>query len=232
MVSFNDLATAPCNWQVNQNLAPAGTTLASWLANEIHGHGVVFQDRGQTGVSVLNPVEREANAVFAKYPGIKRYYYTSNVTPSLESSGVSSLFAAHPDVKGIFALGFGQFAIEALTKAGHKPVPTTGWSVNGTLEDCVKYTVPCADIGGPTWFGGLALADAINIRDGKYGSTPKVLYNMPVTFMDNTPGLKFTDTLAPPILSIKDNVLVGKNANISLPLSPTWQKFTPKELGL
>lgn len=231
VVVFNVLTTSSCAWQLGQDLASAGTSMAGFLVAAMHGKGTVFMDRGLLGTNVETGTVNDAKKVFAKYPNVKVYYYTSNSTPSLETSGVAALLAAHPNVNGILALGWGSYADDVVAKAeGASKVPATaGWADNSTLLDCIKYKNPCADIGAPAWYSGAAMALAINVRDHKIKGKPRE-FLWPVTWNSNRPALKYTNPLGKPG-PIQGVALPGLSGDLSLPLSPAWQTFTPKELG-
>jgi len=224
MVAVDANVTAPCAYQVSTNWFNNGFIAGEWLGKTMGGKGSVFLDRGLPGVSLAADLLNGYKAGLAKYPKITvAGYYESQFALGPEQSGVANLLAAHPNVGGITASGYGVGSIRAVKAAGLKPVPVAGYSYNVSMVTCATSKgQKCLLATNAPYLATEGMYVALNVLEGK--KEPKRTIVTP-TFFDNNgisfPGAKF--------LPIK----VGVNAFPKLPpglflpyVAPFMPQFT------
>jgi hypothetical protein len=135
---------------------------------------------------------------------------------------VAGLIPSTPQIDGLLTHDYGAYGLEALNKAGRKPVPTAGFSYNISLLTCLKYKVPCLDYSSPTWVSGEALKLGIDVLDGKMkGRSPKDEIILKAPWFTNDHSIKFPAG-GFPVLDMQKEALPKVNGGIMLPLSPPW----------
>ena len=117
VVTYDQLADAPCAWKVAPDFHEVGKIEATWVAKQIGGKGKVFLDQGLAGASPAIDAMKGAHEVFAKFPDIQLITYYSGFSPGDERAQVASLLTAHPDVKAIETLQAGSYALDAMQAA-------------------------------------------------------------------------------------------------------------------
>jgi ribose transport system substrate-binding protein len=219
VVSFDVLVTAPCAWKIGVPFYDEGHGFAEWMAKTIGGKGTIFMDLGTAGAKSSGDWNNGANAVFAKYPGIKVYTFYGNFSPGGEQSAVATLLTAHPNVDGILTQDYGAYSLYALAQAHHAMVPVTGYSYNESLLACLKYKVACLFHSSPTWVSGEAMRLGIDVLDGKVKGTPHFTALPAPWFRSNT--VAFSQSIGP-VYTVKDSAQPSLAGGIMLPLSPAW----------
>ena len=224
VVSFDVLVTAPCAWKIAVDFYAQGVGQAQFLANAIHGKGTILLDEGFQGVQSVNDWLNGAKSVLKKYPNIKTKTFYGQFSPGGETSGVASLIPSTPEIDGLLTHDYGAYGLEALHRAGRKPVPTAGFAYNISMLTCLKYKVPCIFYSSPTWVSGEALKLGIEVRDGMMKGKPhQIILKAPWFVSDHS--IKFP-THGYPVLDVKKSALPKVNGGIMLPLSPPWAKLS------
>lgn len=227
VLSFDQVVTDSCAWKIESNWPKMAHSLAQWMALTLHGKGNVFIDRGLAGAPISLLLYNAYTSVLAKYPKIHVLgYFNGNYALGPEQSGVASLLAAHPNVDGILTQGYGTGALNALQHAGHKLVPVTAFSYNGSLVTCAQQHAACILGSNPAWLSGLAMKTALDVLDGRTPNKPQhILLNTPL-FATNTvmvPGATITP------VKIGVNAFPKLSAGLTIPFSPPWASVTPAE---
>jgi ribose transport system substrate-binding protein len=230
VVSFDVLVTAPCAWKIAVDFYKQGQGQAQFIANAIHGKGTILLDEGFQGVQSVNDWLNGAKSVLKKYPNIKTKTFYGQFSPGGETSGVAGLIPSTPEIDGLLTHDYGAYGLEALHKAGRKPVPTAGFSYNISLLTCLKYKTPCLDYSSPTWVSGEALRLGIDVLDGKMkGKSPKSEIILKAPWFTNDHSIKFPHG-GFPVLDMKKEALPKVNGGIMLPLSPPWAKIPTNDV--
>jgi ribose transport system substrate-binding protein len=231
MISFDQIVTAPCAYKLDVDWDEIARSQAQWLAEVLHGKGIVFTDQGIPGFPVSLRFIRGYEAVFAKYPGIQiACRFTSNANLADEQTGVSNCLAGHPDVNGVMSLGYGTGAMNALKDIGKPPVPMTALTYNETMLACGEGHQPCMLYSDPVYLSGEAMKLAADILDGKQPNKPTAIVVHSPYFYSNTSIIKVAGMSTDPI-----KIVVGVNAfpnlsgNLALPFSPPWATITPEQ---
>lgn len=224
VVSFDVEVTAPCAWKIAVDFYHQGVGQAQYVVNAAHGKGTILLDLGMQGAQSVDDWLRGVKSVLAKYPNVKVKTYYGQFSPGGETSGVAGLIPSTPQIDGLITHDYGAYGLEALHRAGRKPVPTAGFSYNISLLTCVKYKVPCIFYSSPTWISGEALKLGIAIRDGKVTGKPhQIILKAPWFVSDHS--IKFP-AHGYPVLDVKKSALPKVNGGIMLPLSPPWAKLS------
>ena len=227
VITYDQLAEAPCAWKLAPDFTEVGEIEAKWLAEQMGGKGKVFLDLGLAGASPAIDAAKGAHSVFDKYPDIKLVTYYSNFTPGEEQAQVASLVPAHPDVTGILTLHAAAYALDALKAAGHKPVPITGYSFAEGILKCQKEQLTCLFKSVPAWVSSSALILGVDILDGKVKGDPRFVL-METPWITNT-DLKGVYSGPSPVMTLND-AAVDLEPGTMLPLSPPWAKLDLQEV--
>ena len=227
VVTFDVLATAPCAWKLSPDFRKIGAARAEWVARTIGGRGDVIVDWGISGLSATEDQGKAAMAVLAKYPGIKAYKYYSQVTPGGETSAVTQMVAAHPNIKGIVAQGYGAYALRAAVRAGTRPLPTAGWAYNISLETCQQYRAPCMFVSLPAWISAEALRLGIRVRDGEIKGSPRLINFATPVFVSNN--VAFDASSLGPVSALDRAIDPNAPGGVFVPVSPPWARLSTAE---
>ncbi len=227
VVGFDQLPEAPCAWKIGVPFKQIGTAWASWLASEIGGKGQIIRDEGLEGAPASQESNEGIDAVLEENPGIEEVTFFGKYAPGDETSGVTQLASSNPNVNGVLSQAYGGYAIKVMSEGGSKPVPTTGWSYNVSLEQCEKTKTPCLMVSSPTWVVGSAMKLGIEVLNEEMTGEPKfVALETPVFTNTKT---KFTNEVGP-VEELDGAALKGANEGLMLPISPPWAELTPEEV--
>ncbi len=227
VVTYDQLAEAPCAWKLAPDFHEVGQVEAKWLVKQMGGKGKVFLDLGLPGASPAIDAARGANEVFGQHPDIKVVTYYSKFTPGEEQAQVASLLPAHPDVTGILTLQAAAYALDALKAAGHAPVPITGYSFAEGILKCHAEKLTCLFKSVPAWVSASALMLAVDVLDGKRENKPGMVF-METPWITNTDMKGIYDGPAP-VMTL-DEAAVNLQPGTMLPLSPPWAKLDLQEV--
>ena len=137
VVNFDSLVTSDKVIKVGTDQGQWGQMTAQWLADKLGGKGKIIAMNGPAGVAVSEDRWKGAEAVFAKYPGIKivaNVHSEYNLAPAAQA--FASAYSANPDINGVFSQGgaLSAAALQTLIKQNKKLVPITGENYNGFLK--------------------------------------------------------------------------------------------------
>ncbi len=228
VVSFDNVVTAPTALKVNTDQLEFGRKLAEWLAKKINGTGNIIMVTGVAGTTVDLDRNKGADAVWAKYPGIKVVNrYTGMWDSSTAERNTAALLPSLPKIDGIWCQGGTDGVLKAFINAKRTPLPpTAGEAENGFRKFMIGYMGQKVDgisIGQPPFLSVISLELARRVLAGKY---PKKDITIPFPFVTNDtvrPGetvfpqlpdsffTDFTDGGASPMLKLcVDAALDGK----------------------
>lgn len=227
VVTFDQLAEAPCAWKIGVPFKQIGTAWASWIAEEIGGKGKIIRDEGLEGAPASQESNEGINEVLKENPAISQVTFFGKYAPGDETSGVTQLASSNPDVVGVLTQAYGGYAIKVMKETTGKTVPTAGWSYNVSLEQCEKTKTPCLLVSSPTWVVGSAMKLGIEVLNGEVTGEPKfVPLETPIFTNTKT---KFINEVGP-VEELEGASLKGKNEGLMLPLSPPWAELTAEEV--
>lgn len=167
VVTFDEAATAPCAWKVSVDVDLIGRAWANWFVKSLGGRGEIFQDLGLPGHGLSKKFNSYLDAELKKNPDLKVVCtFQSQYALGPEQEGVSKCLGAHPNVDGVWALGYAGGAMKALQEAGHRQVPVTGGGYNVGGVNCAQMRGECLLASYPPSIGPVALRTAVDILDG------------------------------------------------------------------
>jgi len=136
VVSFDGIASSPHGIVVNTDQAEFGRVSGEWLASKLSEGDQVFTLDGVAG----NPVSEarlQAGTEALEAAGIEVVGGAATDWDQAKGqSAAADLFAAHPDVSGVFSQGGGPSlgAINVLEQRGEEILPIPGEGYNGFLK--------------------------------------------------------------------------------------------------
>ena len=167
VVSFDEVVTSPCAWKVSADANHIADAWANWFAKSVKGKTEVFQDLGLPGNPLAKLFSDGLKKAQELNPQIKvTCTFQSKYALGPEQEGVAKCLGAHPNVDGIWAMGYAGGAMKALKEAGHPPVPVTGGAYNVGTTTCYDTKGECLLASYPAYIGALALKTAVEILDG------------------------------------------------------------------
>ena len=230
VISFDQIVTADCAYQVASNWDTLTHDLATWLVTAIGGKGKVLLDRGLAGAGISEMLQSGYEKVLKEHPDIEVVgYFNGNYALGPEQSGVASLLAANPQIDGILTQGYGVGAMRALQDAGRPVVPIAAFSYNVSGVTCAQSPGAKCILGvNPAYLSSEAIKLAVSILDGKKPASKVIQFESPrlttdLLKADYSPG------------AVLQKLEIGKNAfpdqppGLALPVSPDWVEITPKE---
>jgi ribose transport system substrate-binding protein len=231
VISFDQVVTEPCAYKMQSNWNAIPRVLAAWLARQLNGRGQVFLDLGLPGAPISQQIANGYRSVLRRYPNLEVIgTFTGRYALGPEQQGVASLLSAHPEVDGILTQGYGSGALNALRQAGKQPVPVTAFSYNGSAVDCARTRGARCILGAnPAYLSAEALRLAVEVLDGRQPKRPRNIY-LYTPYLTTHPA-----RISGYGFSRMQKIVLGKTAfpnlprGLTLPISPTWIKITPKE---
>ncbi len=136
VVSFDGVASSPHNIVVNTDQAEFGRVSGEWLASKLTSGDEVFTLDGVAG----NPVSEARLAAGTEALEAAGIVVVGGAATDWDQAkgqaAASDLFAAHPDVTGVFSQGGGPSlgAINVLEQRGEEILPIPGEGYNGFLK--------------------------------------------------------------------------------------------------
>lgn len=227
VVTFDQLAEAPCAWKIGVPFKQIGTAWASWIAEEVGGKGTILRDEGLEGAPASQESNEGINEVLDENPGIDQVTFFGKYAPGDETSSVTQLASANSDVVGVLSQAYGGYAIKAMSEGGGKAVPTTGWSYNVSLEQCEKTKTPCLLVSSPTWVVGSAMKLGIEVLEEEVTGEPKFI-PLETPLYTNTE-TEFVNDVGP-VEELDGVAIPSANEGLMLPLSPPWAELSADEV--
>lgn len=131
VVVFDSLASAPCEYNLEDNVTALGTAEGEHIAQAIHGKGNVIVVRGVVG-SAPELIDYDAQlAVLKKYPKIKIVAtVTGQSSASVTQQVLESVLPSLPTIAGVVDDGVGDGVYAAFKHAG-LPLPALNFGCDG-----------------------------------------------------------------------------------------------------
>ena len=186
VVCFDNQVTAPSAIKVNISQSALATGLAEWVAKTINGQGNVIMVTGVAGTQDDLDRNQAAEAVWAKYPGIKVVNrYTGMWDSSTAERNTSAVLPSLPKIDGIWCQGGTDGVLKAFISANRPLPPTAGECENGFRKMMLGiggHTVQGCSAGSPPYLSLMALELSRRILEGSY---PKKDIDVPNVFLTN-----------------------------------------------
>jgi ribose transport system substrate-binding protein len=106
IVSFDSVASAPCNYQLNFDFKGYKKTEAEWVFKKLGGKGNVLQVRGVKGSAPDNDMFNAQEAALKEYPDIKVVATVyGQATASVAQSAIANVLPSLPHVDAVLGQG-------------------------------------------------------------------------------------------------------------------------------
>jgi ribose transport system substrate-binding protein len=106
VVSFDSVASAPCNYQLNFDFTGYKKQQAEWVLNKIGGKGNVVVVRGVKGSAPDNDMFTAQDSVLKKFPDVKVVATVyGQATASVAQSAVANALPSLPHVDAVLGQG-------------------------------------------------------------------------------------------------------------------------------
>jgi ribose transport system substrate-binding protein len=106
VVSFDSVASAPCNYQLNFDFKGYKEEEAEWVFKKLGGKGNVLQVRGVKGSAPDNDMFNAQEAALKKYPDIKVVATVyGQATASVAQSAIANVLPSLPHVDAVLGQG-------------------------------------------------------------------------------------------------------------------------------
>ena len=106
IVSFDSVASAPCNYQLNFDFKGYKAEEAEWVFKKLGGKGNVLQVRGVKGSAPDNDMFNAQATALAKYPDIKVVATVyGQATASVAQSAIANVLPSLPHVDAVLGQG-------------------------------------------------------------------------------------------------------------------------------
>lgn len=106
VVSFDSIASAPCNYQLNFDFKGYKQEEAEWVFKKLGGKGNVIQVRGVKGSAPDNDMFNAQEAALKKYPDIKVVATVyGQATASVAQSAIANVLPSLPHVDAVLGQG-------------------------------------------------------------------------------------------------------------------------------
>ena len=124
VVTFDQVANAPCAYKVSADNQALFEANAYWLAKTLKGKGNIAQDLGLPGAPVSAYSHKAAAKVFSKYPGMKIVAsYEGGYAPGPSNQKMAAILSSGKKLDGIFGVAGVDGAVQAFLDAKAKLVP-------------------------------------------------------------------------------------------------------------
>ncbi|MDE3174595.1 MAG: ABC transporter substrate-binding protein [Pseudomonadota bacterium] len=106
VVTFDSVASAPCNYQLNFDFKGYKQQEAEWVFNQLGGKGNVLQVRGVKGSAPDNDMFNAQEAALKKFPDIKVVATVyGQATASVAQSAIANVLPSLPHVDAVLGQG-------------------------------------------------------------------------------------------------------------------------------
>jgi ribose transport system substrate-binding protein len=164
--------TCPTLYYINSNDTYAGDATAKWLVDKLGGKGNIVMATGVPGTSADTERNAAAEAVFAKYPGIKILAkFPTMWDEATAQKGMAQLLASYgTQINGVWGqVGLG--LVNAYLAAKLPLVPITGEAENGYRLDITDPALRAKGLdgisyGNPVFSAAYGLKVAVAALDG------------------------------------------------------------------
>ena len=222
VVSFDSIANAPCNYQLNFDFKGYKVAQAEAVMKMLNGKGNVIQVRGVKGSAPDNDMYNAQQSVLKKYPNVKVVATVyGQATASVAQAAITNVLPSLPHVDAVLAQGgsddvgiaqaFTQYGGEYV---GHMPIIEGGCGtdfVKWWAAENKKNGYQTISMNTTPGIGGAALWLGVSLAEG--AKAPKLMV-MPVATVDSANLAQYADLPAGQIISptysldwVKDNLL-------------------------
>ena len=192
VISFNSIANAPCNYQLNFDFKGYKAQQAEAVFNMLHGKGNVIQVRGVKGSAPDNDMFNAQESVLKKYPDIKVVATVyGQATASVAQSAIANVLPSLPHVDAVLGQGGSDDVgiAQAFTQyggdyAGRMPIIEGGGGtdfVKWWADENKKNGYQTISMNTTPGIGGAALWLGVSLLQG--AKAPKLMI-MPVATVD------------------------------------------------
>ena len=240
VVTFDQIADAPCAYKVTADNQALFEANAYWLAKTLKGKGNIAQDLGLPGAPVSDYSHKAAAKVLSKFPGIKIVAsYEGGYAPGPSNQKMAAILSSGKKLDGVFGVAGVDGAVQAFLDTKATLVP--GVNFGDTSPHLLKLVDQYKSKGlqfqfaeNPPTLSGYALKVAWQLLNKqnpvawtlKQGKDSKRLV-LPVRVY-NSNGIK-----APGAQVLSYKVLLSKYGNLpgdtELPLSIPESPVTPQQ---
>ena len=106
VVTFDSVASAPCNYQLNFDFTGYKQKQAEWVLEHIGGKGNIIQVRGVQGSAPDHDMYEAQQTVLAKYPDVKVVATVyGQATASVAQAAIANVLPSLPKVDAVLAQG-------------------------------------------------------------------------------------------------------------------------------
>jgi len=197
MVTFDQIANAPCASKVEVNTYTLAEVNMQWLALTLHGKGKVAYDYGLPGAPISLLTNKAYNDVLAKYPGINvvaRYHGDYAAGPAEQA--LSNILSSNSSINGVVCTAGCLGVVQAYQHAGLPQVPLFNYGDDTVQIINDALTLPHLQMrmaDNPPTMGAWALELAYNLLSRKADPTPPTLvhakgssiYYLPLRWFQN-----------------------------------------------
>lgn len=181
VVAYDSLVTAPCAYNVHIDQYAHAKYTMTWLAKEMGGKGTIANITGVPGTTVDTDRQMAVTDVLKENPGITvAGSARGDWAQTLGAQAFAQIFAAHPDIKGVFA-EVGCWSItEYQIKQGKVPLPCAGEYSNGHHIMMLPKAqggigLRSSSAGSPVYSGELGFINAVRVLNGEKVSRDTIL---------------------------------------------------------
>ncbi|MGN6583922.1 MAG: ABC transporter substrate-binding protein [Rhizobiaceae bacterium] len=106
VVSFDSIASAPCNYQLNFDFTGYKAKEAEWVMKKLGGKGNIIQVRGVKGSAPDHDMYEAQQSVLKKYPNVKVVATVyGQATASVAQSAIANVLPSLPHVDAVLGQG-------------------------------------------------------------------------------------------------------------------------------
>jgi ribose transport system substrate-binding protein len=132
VITFDSVASAPCEYNEQADLAKFGALGADGVLNAMHGKGNIIVVRGVVGSAPEKVIYDAQMAEIKKHPGIKVVAeLQGEASNPVTQQAVQSALPSLPSIQGVITGGSTYGALQAFQSA-NRPVPFGNFSNDGT----------------------------------------------------------------------------------------------------
>lgn len=175
VIAYDSYVTAPCAYNVRDNIEDMGYQSMKWLANEVKTAGKtdIGMLTGVAGTTAETEYQKGIDRALAENPTVKVVAREPGLwDPAKAKTSFSSMLASHPNLAGVWGIFACASVDQVLTDRKAAPIPCAGGDTNGERS----LILPAADGGKglnnlslsvPPYNGQLAFMNAVKLLAGE-----------------------------------------------------------------
>lgn len=187
--AYDSYVTAPCAYNVRDNVEQMGYQGMLWLAKKMMASGNTNLGviTGVAGTTADTDYNKGIAKALEQYPSIKIVAKAPGLwDPAKAKSAFSGMYAAHPDLGGVWGTFACESVHEVLTSQGKAPIPCAGGDTNAERLLLLPKSqggqgLDNISVAAPPYNGELAFMEAIDVLKGKKVAKDTVLPTDTVT---------------------------------------------------